>query len=106
MSSSVFVKLRHNLQLGCPEADVPKTQALAGRLSQRFHEVDYHLAGAQELDVLAITALNLLNELEDGQEIGWIMPLIERLNQLADRLESRLESRLQSLAAPTDGDMA
>lgn len=105
MSSSVFVKLRSNLQLGCPEADVPKTQALAGRLSQRFHEVDYQLAGAQELDVLAITALNLLNELEDGQDFQWVAPLIERLNQMADRLESRLESRLQSLAAPTDGEM-
>ncbi len=93
------------MQLGCPEADVPKTQALAGRLSQRFHEVDYQLAGAQELDVLAITALNLLNELEEGQDFQWIAPLIERLNQMADRLESRLESRLQSLAAPTDGEM-
>ncbi|MCA3249052.1 MAG: hypothetical protein ACK5WY_06345 [Holosporaceae bacterium] len=105
MSSSVFVKLRHNLQLGCPEADMPKTQALAGRLSQRFHEVDYHLAGAQELDVLTITALNLLNELEEGQDFQWIAPLIERLNQMADRLESRLESRLQSLATLTDGEM-
>ncbi len=105
MSSSVFVKLRSNLQLGCPEADVPKTQALAGRLSQRFHEVDYQLAGAQELDVLAITALNLLNELEEGQDFQWIAPLIDRLNQMADRLESRLEGRLQLLAAPTDGEM-
>lgn len=84
---------------------MPKTQALAGRLSQRFHEVDYHLAGAQELDVLTITALNLLNELEEGQDFQWIAPLIERLNQMADRLESRLESRLQSLATLTDGEM-
>ncbi|MBM3602999.1 MAG: cell division protein ZapA [Alphaproteobacteria bacterium] len=106
MSSSIFVKLRHNLQLGCPEAEVPKTQALAGRLSQRFHEVDFHLAGAQELDVLAITALNLLNDLEEGQDYQWIAPLIERLNQIADRLESRLENRLQSLPTPTDGEMA